>query len=90
MDAAYYEDLPGRLYALLIMLEDRLGGHQARLFHHFIEVGEYGLALEEITGPLAQATIAITDQERRDMLTLARRMQMDDFVPHALESCPRQ
>ena len=88
MDAAHYEDLAGRLYGLLIVLEDRLGGEQAQLLHHFIEVGEYGLALEEIAGVLAQDTIAITDQERGDMLALARRMQMDDLVPHALESCP--
>jgi hypothetical protein len=47
MDAAYYEDLAGRLYGLLIMLEDRLGGEQAQLLYHFIEVGEYGLALKE-------------------------------------------
>ena len=83
MDAAYYEDLAGRLYGLLIVLEDRLGGEQARLPHHFIEVGEYGLAPEEIDGALAQDTIAITDQERGDMLVLARRLQMDDLVPRA-------
>ena len=88
MDAAYYEDLAGRLYGLLIMLEDRLGGEQVQPLHHFIEAGEYGLALEEIAGALAQDTIAITGQERGDMLALARQMQMDDLVPRALESCP--
>jgi hypothetical protein len=50
MDGVSCEDLAGRLYGLLIMLEGRLGGEQARLLHHFIEVGEYGLALEEIAG----------------------------------------
>jgi hypothetical protein len=50
VDAAYYEDLAGRLYGL----GDRLKGKQAQLLHHFIEVGEYGLALEEIAGALAQ------------------------------------
>jgi hypothetical protein len=33
---------------------------RAHLLHHFIEVGEYGLALEEIAGTLAQDTIAVT------------------------------
>jgi hypothetical protein len=80
--------LAGRLYGLLIILENRLGHEETQLFHHFIEVGEYGLALEEIAGELAHKTIAITDQERGDMLTLARRMQMDDLVPHALGFCP--
>jgi hypothetical protein len=73
MDAAYYEDLVGRLYGLLITLEDRLG-EQTRLLHHFIEVDEYELALEEIAGALAQHALAITDQEREDMLALARQM----------------
>ena len=45
------------------------------MLHDFIEVGEYGLALEEITGALAQHQTAITGQERNDMLALARQMQ---------------
>ena len=49
---------PGRPgHSLLIRLKDRLDGDQARLLHHFIEVGEYGLAMEEIEGTLAQDAI---------------------------------
>ena len=81
LSAAYYEDLAGRLYGLLIGLDDRLDREDVRQVHHFIEVGEYGLALEEIAGALAQATVAITDQERSDMLALTRTMNMDDLVP---------
>jgi hypothetical protein len=89
MDAAYYEDLAGRLYGLLIGLDDRIGSEQAQLLHHFIEVAEYGLAVEEIAGTLAQDAIAITDQERTDMLALAVRMKLeDDLVPHALAAYP--
>jgi hypothetical protein len=51
--------------------------------------GKYGLAREEIAGALAQDKIAITGQERADMLALAVRMQMDDLVPHALGFCPQ-
>jgi hypothetical protein len=57
-------------------LEDRLAGEQAELFHEFIAVGEYGLALEEIAGALAQDKIAITDDERADMLALTACMKM--------------
>jgi hypothetical protein len=89
MDAAYWEDLAGRLYGLLIRLENRLGGEQAELFHEFIEVGEYGLALEEIAGALAQDKIAIANDERGDMLALADRMKMDGLVAHALGFCPQ-
>jgi hypothetical protein len=89
MDAAYCEDLAGRLYGLLIGMGDRLKGEQAQLLHHFIDVGEYGLALEEIAGALAQDKIAVANQERRDLLALTRQMKMDDIVPHALGFCPR-
>jgi hypothetical protein len=77
IDAAYHEDRAGRLYGLLIGPEDRLDREDARQLHHFIEVGEYGLALEEIAGALAHATLPITDQERSDMLALTRTMNMD-------------
>ncbi len=89
MDAACFEHLAGRLYGLVIILADRLAGEQAQLFHHYIEAGEYGLALEEIAGPLARDTIAITDHERGDMPALARQMKTDDLVPHAPGFCPQ-
>src|SRR5947208_666646 len=42
-DTAYYEDLAGRLYGLVIRLDDRLSADQAQWLHHVTEVGEYGL-----------------------------------------------
>ena len=88
-DAAYYEDLHGRLIGLLVVFDDLLESQGAQDVHHFIEVGEYGLALEEMAGALAQARTPITDQERGDMLTLAQTIKMDDDVPRALSLCPR-
>jgi hypothetical protein len=52
--------------------------------HHVTEVGEYGLALEDMAGMLAYHKIAISYQERGDMLALARRMKIDDLVPRTL------
>jgi hypothetical protein len=89
VDAAFYEDLAGRLYGLLIGLEDRLAREDARLLYHFIEVGEYGLALEDIAGTLAQAKVPVTDQERSDMLALTATMNIDNLVPRALGFYPR-
>jgi hypothetical protein len=90
MDTGYYEELAGRLYGLLISLDDRIGSDQAGMLHHFIDVGEYGLALEEIAGTLAQDAIAITGQERGDMLALAARMKLEGgLVPRALAACPQ-
>ncbi len=89
VDAAYYEDLAGRLYGLLIGLYDRIDSDQARMLHHFIDVGEYGLALEEVVGTLARDAVAITGQERGDMLALAARMNLEGgLVPSALAACP--
>ena len=89
IDTGYYEELAGRLYGLLIGLDDRIGSEQAQWLHHVIDVGEYGLALEEIAGTLAQDAIAITGQERGDMLVLAARMNLDGgLVPRALAACP--
>ena len=85
--SAWYEELRGQLFSLLIMVEDRLGREQARWVHHVIDVDEYGLALEDMVGILAYANAPVTDQERADMLALARRMQMDELVPHVLQ-CP--
>jgi hypothetical protein len=85
MDAAWYEDLRGQLFSLLIAVEDRLGREQARWVHHVIDADEYGLALEDMAGILAQAKAPVTDQERASMLGLARRMQMDDLVARVLQ-----
>jgi len=90
VDSAYCEDLAGRLYGLLTGLDDRIGSAQAQWLHHVIEAGEYGLALEDIAGTLAQDAIAVTDQERGDMMALADRMKLEgDLVPRALAACPR-
>ena len=89
IDAAYYLELAGRLYGLLIRLDARIGNEQAQMLRHFTEIGEYGLSLEEIAGTLAQDAIAINDQERADMLALAARMKLEgELVPHAPAACP--
>jgi len=90
MDNAHFEDLAGRLYGLVIRLSDRLPADQAQWLHHVTDVGEYGLALEDMAGMLAHAKIAITDQERGDMLALAERMGREGgLVSRALAACPR-
>jgi hypothetical protein len=81
VDAAWCEDLRGRLFSLLIAVEDRLGREHAQWVHHVIDVDEYGLALEDMVGMLAYANAPVTDQERADMLALAVRMQMNDLAP---------
>jgi hypothetical protein len=88
MDAAYYEDLAGRLYGLVIRLSDRLPADQVQWLYHVTEVGEYGLALEDMAGMLTYGQIVITDQERDDMLALAHQMKMDNLVVRGFPSAP--
>jgi hypothetical protein len=88
MDAAWYEDLRGQLFSLLITVEDRLGPEQAQWIHHVIDVDEYGLALEDMAAILTHAGAPVTDQERAGMLALARTMQMDDLIPQVPPCCP--
>jgi hypothetical protein len=52
-------------------LSDRLPPDQVQWLHHTTEVGEYGLALDT-AGMLAYDEVAISDEERGDMLALAR------------------
>ena len=74
MDPGFYEDLAGRLYGLLIGLEGRMSGDDAWIIHDFIDRRCYGLALEEIARTLTHGAIAITGQERADILALAGRV----------------
>jgi hypothetical protein len=76
-DWAYLEDLAGRLYGLVIIFSDRLPADQTQWLHHVVEVGEYGLALEDLAAMLTYDKITITDQERGDIAALAQRMGMD-------------
>jgi len=72
LDAASCDDLAGRLYGLLISLDDRLAREDVRQLHRFIEVGEYGLALEEIVG--AQLHDEVREVRHRLLGSLVPRM----------------
>ncbi len=76
-DSVYFEDLAGRLCGLVIIFSDRLPADQVQWLHHVVEVGEYGLALEDLAAMLAYDKIAVRDQERGDIAALARQMGMD-------------
>jgi acyl-CoA synthetase (AMP-forming)/AMP-acid ligase II len=88
VDAAYYEDLAGRLYGLAIRLSDRLPADQVQWLHHVTEVGEYGLALGDMARMLAHGQVAITDEERSDMLALGSQMEIGGVVEDTLRRCP--
>lgn len=82
------EDLRGRLLALLIDMEDRLLPQTCGYVQEFIDVGEYGLALETMADMLSEAASPITVDERDRMLGLAEAMKMGDRVSECLVLCP--
>jgi hypothetical protein len=90
MDRAYYEEIAGRLRGLLIRLDDRLSAKDAKLIAEFIDVGELGLALEQMADQLSEYEQPLSASERADMLSLVARMQMNDRVSRALTVCPER
>ena len=76
------------MFGLLTRLDDRLTRRDSTLIHEFIDVGEFGLALEQIADVLSEDEVPISGAERADMLALNTDMQMGDRVPGALQLCP--
>jgi hypothetical protein len=71
MDPGFCEDLTGRLYSLLIVLEDRPNCDDAPVIHPFADASHYALALEEIARTAARRQIGITVREHGGVPALA-------------------
>jgi hypothetical protein len=83
-----YDEIAGVLHGLVIRLSDRLAGNDRDLITEFIDVGELGLALEQIADVLSEDELPLAADERSDMLALVERMNMGTRVPHTLTFCP--
>jgi hypothetical protein len=86
--AEYYDDLRGQLQGLAIWVEERLSSVDLAQVHEFIDVGEYGLTLEFLADAVAEQGMAVPNDERRDMLVVARVMEMEDDVAALLDAQP--
>jgi hypothetical protein len=64
MDPAFYEDLTGRHYGLLIVLADRLNCEDAPVIHQFAGARHCALGLEDIARAPAHRGIGITAREQ--------------------------
>jgi hypothetical protein len=71
MDPGSCEDLTGRFYGLLIVLEDRLNCDDAPVIHPFADASHDALALEEIARTAVHREIGITVREHAGVLALA-------------------
>jgi hypothetical protein len=63
MDPAFYEDLTGRDYGLLIVLQDRLNCEDAPVIYQFTGARHDALPLQEIARAAAHRGIGITARE---------------------------
>jgi hypothetical protein len=63
MDAAYFDELSGRVRALYIAVVDRLPKTHSDLVSEFLDHAEYGLAVEWMAARLAETQATLTDDE---------------------------
>ncbi len=88
MDFASYEEIAGLLRGLLVRLDNRIQAKDVPLISEFIDVGELGLALEQMADVLSEDEQPLASDERADILELADRMRMNDRVATAISLCP--
>lgn len=88
VDQAEYDEITARLRALMILLDDRLSARDLVFVAEFIDVGELGLALEQMADALSEDEAPVARTERADMLALAGRMNLGSRVSRALRYCP--
>lgn len=81
-------DIEPRLRALGLSTTDRLSDAQARWFSEFVDVGEYGLALECLADWLSDELLPVSAAERSEAESLATLMCNVDQVMEPLQRCP--
>ena len=72
MDPGFYQDLTGRLYGLLIVLEHRLNCDDTSVIYQFTGARHDALALEQIARTAAHRAIGITVREHAGVLAWRR------------------
>jgi hypothetical protein len=79
-DAAYYEDLRGRMRGVLIQLGAALSTEDAALLDELIDANEPGVALEILVDALMDASTEVPSEARSDMANLADIMGMTEVA----------
>jgi hypothetical protein len=90
VEQAEYDEITGRLRGLVVLLDDRLSARDLVFVAEFIDVGELGLALEQMADALCEDEAPVARTERADMLALAERMNLGSRVFRALRFCPER
>ena len=83
-----WREIRDRLLNLLSRLKERLPTHQVEFVRELIDVGEWGIALEQMADVLSEDELGLRDDERADLIALSKRLGMGERVSGALSSCP--
>jgi hypothetical protein len=75
--SAYYEELQGRLRALLITIENELPRVTVDLVAEMIDANELGVALQIMSEMLVESRGSVTEETLDTFGELARVMQLD-------------
>ena len=88
MDFLTHADVTGRIRGLVIMLEDKITVEQSRAADELVDADEFGPALEQLAGVLAETGTSLPDDLRTDFDRLATQVGNRDRVMGLLEACP--
>ncbi len=80
MESAHFEDLQGRLRALLIRVGDQLPVETAGFVDELIDSSEFGIALETMSEALVEAAAAIDAETLAMTRSLADAMELGSQV----------
>ena len=76
----YYDELETQIGSILRTLGPRLPPEESRHVSHFLDVGEYGLALQTLTDSLIAQRKEIPPSAYDDVARLAKRMDMQQEI----------
>ena len=88
MDFLTHADLTGRIRGLVIMLDEKITIDQSRRAEELVDAAEFGSALEELAGFLAEGATALPDDLRVDFDRLSTQVGNHDAVMDLLAGCP--
>src|SRR5215218_7979000 len=83
-----YNELEARLGSILLTLGSQLSPEESREVNHFLDVGEYGLALQTLTDLLIEERKKISIGTYNDVVGVAKRMGIKQEI--ALEDLQRR
>ncbi len=88
MDFLTRADLTGRIRGLVIMLDDKITIEQSRAADELIDEDEFGPALEQLAGVLADTRATLPDDLRTDFERLSSQVGNQARVMELLGACP--